>query len=97
MVEKTFSNLKEHLNKRRTLVSSEQSLNGKLFVQIIALMFLSYIKMQMQITELMKDYTIGSLLDKLDVPECFEEPDRSLRVGEELEKQKDICTKLDIQ
>lgn len=53
--------------------------------------------MQMQITELMKDYTIGSLLDKLDVPECFEEPDRSLRVGEELEKQKDICTKLDIQ
>lgn len=96
VAEKAFGNLKERLNMRRTFVSSEQSLDGKLFVQFIALIFLSYIKKQMQITELMKDYTIGTLLDKLDVIECFEEPGRSLRVGEVLEKQKDIYTKLDI-
>ncbi len=32
LVEKAFGNLKERLNHRRTLVSSEQSLEGKLFV-----------------------------------------------------------------
>lgn len=44
VVEKAFGNLKERLNMRRTLVSSEQSLDGKLFVVFVALMYLSYIK-----------------------------------------------------
>ncbi len=40
LVEKAFDNLKERLNLRRVAVSSEQSLDGKLFVQFIALIFL---------------------------------------------------------
>jgi len=48
VVEKAFGNLKERLNMRRLLISSEQSLEGKLFVQFIALIYLSYIKKQMQ-------------------------------------------------
>jgi len=44
VAEKAFSNLKERLNMRRTLVSSEQSLDGKLFVEFVALIYLSYIK-----------------------------------------------------
>jgi len=48
VVEKAFGNLKERLNMRRLLVSSEQSLDGKLFVAFIALIYLSYIKKQMQ-------------------------------------------------
>src|SRR5659263_603210 len=36
VVEKAFGNLKERLNMRRALVSSEQSLEGKLFVQFVA-------------------------------------------------------------
>jgi len=39
---KTFGNLKERLNMRRALVSSEQSLDGKLFVQFVALISLLY-------------------------------------------------------
>lgn len=46
--EKAFSNLKERLNTRRALVSSEQCLEGKLFVEFVALIYLSYIKKQMQ-------------------------------------------------
>jgi transposase len=42
VVEKAFGNLKERLNLRRALVSSEQSLDGKLFVQFVALIYLSY-------------------------------------------------------
>ena len=81
---------------RRLFVSSEQSLDGKLFVQFIALIYISYIKKQMQINGLYKKYTIASLLDKLDVIECFEHSNRKLRVGEVLGKQKDIYTALGV-
>jgi transposase len=90
VVEKAFGNLKERLNMRRALVSSEQSLEGKLFVQFVALIYLSHIKKQMQVKGLLKDYTLPGLLDKLDVIECFEQPGKSLRVGEMLEKQKQL-------
>jgi transposase len=90
VVEKAFGNLKERLNMRRALVSSEQSLEGKLFVQFVALIYLSYIKKQIQVKGLLKDYTLPGLLDKLDVIECFEQPGKSLRVGEMLEKQKQL-------
>ena len=90
VVEKAFGNLKERLSMRRLLVSSEQSLDGKLFVEFIALIFLSYIKKQMQIKNLYKNYTLQTLLDKVDIIECFEYPNTKLRVGEVLEKQKDI-------
>ena len=97
VVEKAFGNLKERLNMRRLLVSSEQSLDGKLFVAFIALIYLSYIKKQMQVKKLYKKYTLQSLLDKLDVIECFEYSGKRLRVGEVLEKQKEIYTALGVE
>nr|WP_235941629.1 hypothetical protein [Paenibacillus puerhi] len=96
VMEKAFGNLKERLNMRRTLVSSEQSLDGKLFVEFVALIYLSYIKKQMQYTVLLKKYTMQSALDKLDVIECFEAPGQQVRVGELLEKQKEIYASLGI-
>lgn len=96
LIEKAFGNLKERLNMRRALVSSEESLNGKLFVQFIALIYLSYIKKQMQNKQLFKKYTIQSALDQLDVIECFEVTGRKLRIGEVLEKQKQLYADLDI-
>ncbi len=96
VVEKAFGNLKERLNMRRMLVSSEKSLEGKLFVQFIALIFLSYIKKQMQIKNLYKNYTLLTLLDKIDVIEYFEYPNKKPRVGEILEKQKEVYEAMDI-
>ncbi len=96
LVEKAFSNLKERLNFRRTLVSSEQSLNGKLFVEFVALIYLSYLNKQMQDAHLYKFYTLPGLLDKLDVIECFEHPERRLRVGELLDKQRDLYTAIGV-
>jgi len=81
---------------RRALVSSEQSLNGKLFTEFIALIYLSYIKKQMQVHDLFKTYTLQGVLDKLDVIECFENPGQELRVGEVLEKQKTLYTDLGV-
>jgi len=90
VVEKAFGNLKDRLSLRRMLVSSEHSLNGKLFVEFIALIFLSYIKKQMQDKNLYKNYTLATLLDKIDLIECYEYPNTKLRVGEILQKQKEI-------
>ena len=97
LVEKAFGNLKERLNLRRTLVSSETSLSGKLFVEFVALIYLSYIKKQMQDNNLFKDYTMQQALDKLDVIECFENPGDKLRVGEMLSRQHQLYLDLGVK
>lgn len=43
IVEKGFSNIKERLNMRRLLVSSERSLEGKMFATFVALILVSYL------------------------------------------------------
>jgi hypothetical protein len=40
---------------------------------------------------------LTSLLDKLDIIECFEKPGRKLQVGEVLENQRNLYRKLDVQ
>jgi transposase len=97
LVEKAFGNLKERLNMRRTLVSSEQSLNGKLFVEFVALIYLSYLNKQMQNAHLYKVFSMAGLLDKLDVIECFVKPGRKLQIGELLESQYNIFLDLGIK
>ena len=97
LVEKAFGNLKERLNMRRTLVSSEQSLKGKLFVEFVALIYLSYLNKQMQDAHLYKDYTMAGLLDKLDIIECFESPGRKTQIGEILEKQHKLYLDLNVE
>ena len=96
MVEKAFENLKERLNLRRVAVSSEQSLDGKMFVQFIALILLSCITKKMQENNLFKDFTLQEVLDELDIIECFEAPGRRLQVGEMTKKQAELYTRLGV-
>lgn len=96
IVEKAFGNIKDRLNLRRLLVSSEKSLDGKLFVGFIALIYLAYIKKRMHETGMFQKYTFQTLLDKIDMIECFENPGYELRVGEVLSKQKQIYEALGI-
>ncbi len=96
LVEKAFDNLKDRLNMRRVAVSSEQSLDGKLFVQFVALIYLSFITKKMQDNNLFKDYTMQEVLDEFDIIECFEVPGQQLQVGETTKRQMDLYTKLGI-
>ena len=96
LVEKAFGNLKERLSARRMLVSSEHALEGKLFVQFLALIYLSYIKKLMKEQSLFGTYTIQGVLDQLDCIECFERPGRDLRIGEITEKQRELFLKLGV-
>jgi len=97
VVEKAFGNLKERLSMRRMLVSSEQSLNGKLFVQFIALIFMSHLKKMMQEQELFSKYTMHTALDKLDIIELYENPGNKPRVSEITERQKILFMQLGVE
>lgn len=96
LVEKAFDNLKERLNLRRPAVSSEQSLDGKLFVQFIALIFLSYITRKMQENKLFKNHTLQEVLDEFDIIECFEVPGQRLQVGETTKRQIELYATLGV-
>jgi len=97
VVEKAFGNIKERLNMRRLLVSSERALDGKIFVEFIALILISFLNQKMKESNLYKSYTMNQLLDKLDVIECFENPGRALRIGEVLNKQVEIYESLGVK
>lgn len=90
IAEKAFGNLKERLNFRRMQVSSELSLNGKLFVEFIALIYLSYVKNQMAQAGLFDKWTMQGLLDDLDTIELFEAPGHGRVIGEVTDKQNKI-------
>ena len=90
VVEKAFSNIKERLNGNRLLVSSEEALEGKLFVHFIGLFLLSYIKKQMQEHKLFSKYTIPSLLDELDTIEMIHIPGKTPIIREVLNKQTEL-------
>lgn len=96
IVEKAFGNLKDRLNFRRMQVSSKLSLNGKLFVEFIALIYLSYVKKRMQDAELFKQWTLQGVLDELDLIELFEAPQHGRILGEITEKQKNLFEALGI-
>lgn len=95
-MKKCFNDLKGRLEFRKPRVSSDLSLDGKLFVEFIALIFLSYIKKQMQEKEMFSNYTLQEVLDELDLIECFERPDQRLYVGEVTNKQKELFKGMDI-
>ena len=82
---------------RGSLVSSEGFLEGKFFVEFVALIFLSYLKKRMEEQNLFKIYTMLEVFDELDVIEAFQEPGLSLHVGEVLQKQEDLYRALGVQ
>lgn len=97
VVEKAFGNIKERLNMRRLLVSSEKGLDGKIFTEFVALILISHLNKKMKESGLYSNYTMQTLLDKLDVLECFEDSGHALRIGEILKKQEEIYEALGVE
>lgn len=81
---------------KRTKVSSEESLEGKIFVQFVALIYISFIHKIMSNNNLYKNYSMASLLDELDIIEIFEYQGKKTHVSEITKKQKDILQCFDI-
>lgn len=96
VVEKGFNNVKDRLNMRRTQVSSELALNGKLFVEFIALIYLSYLNRAMEEAKLYDKWTLSSLLDELELIELLESPEQGRILGEITEKQRKLFQALGV-
>ena len=90
MIEKAFDNLKERLEMKRTVVHSDQALAGKIFLQFLALIYISYIHKHMRDKNLYQNYTMQSLLDSLDVIERYDFDGRRYHCGEMTKKQRDL-------
>jgi len=97
MIEKAFNDLKDRLNMRRTSVSSEENLEGKLFLQFVALIYLSYVKQAMDKAGLFKYYTMQELFDELDVIELFQQPGGAAYYGEITDKQRKLYVALGVE
>ena len=97
VVEKAFGDLKERLNCRTILLSYETALCGKLFVEYVALIYLSYVKKMMEHKGLFSKYSMNELLDELDLIECHKEPENAVKYGEILSKHEQIYRDLEIE
>lgn len=67
-----------------------------MFVAFVALIILSHLKRKMQEQHLFKKYSIATLLDELDVIECFSSQGHRPFVGEVLKKQSELYTQLGV-
>ena len=88
VVEKAFYDIKDRFNLNRLRVSSEQSMIGKLFVQFIALILVSYIKYQMKKAKLFKEYTLEELLNQLNLIDFYVNDKQEYYIGEVTDKQR---------
>jgi hypothetical protein len=94
VVEKAFDNVKDRLDMRRMNVSSDLSLDGKLFVEFIALIYISYLHKAMLNEHLYTKYTMNELLDELEIIERFDHEGYAPQLGEITEKQLGLFDKL---
>ena len=81
---------------RQTSVSSDENLEGKIFLQFIGLIYLAYVKHAMDKAGLFKKYTMQELFDELDVIEKFQLPGEAAYYGEITSKQRGIYTSLGV-
>lgn len=94
VAEKAFDNVKDRLDMRRLNVSSDLSLDGKLFVVFVALIFISYLHNAMNRARLYNKYTMHDILDELEMIERFERKGHKPQIGEITTKQIDMFTAL---
>ena len=90
MVEKAFDNVKDRLDMKRMNVSSDLSLDGKLFVEFVALIYIAYLHQAMLDAHLYTKYTMHELLDYLEVIERFDREGYAPQIGEIADKQVEV-------
>ena len=66
VVEKCFSDLKNQLDMKRLRMHSSRTADGRLFVQFIALIYISALRREMRKSVLIERYTVRELLEEMD-------------------------------
>jgi len=66
VVENSFDDLKNQLDMKRLRVQNSQTMDGRLFVQFIALIFISAIREKIHSRKELENYTVRELLEEVD-------------------------------
>ena len=66
VVEKCFDDLKNQLDMKRLRMHSSATVDGRLFVQFIALIYMSALRKEMRKSGLIKQYTVRELLQEME-------------------------------
>jgi transposase len=66
VVEKCFDDLKNQLDMRRLRVHTSPAMDGRLFVQFIALIYMSALRREMRKSDLIEKYTVQELLGEME-------------------------------
>ncbi len=65
-MEKSFDDLKNQLDMKRLRMHSSATVDGRLFVQFIALIYMSALRKEMRKTRLLERYTVRELLQEME-------------------------------
>ena len=66
VVEKCFDDLKNHIDMKRLRMHTAKTVHGRLFVQFIALIYMSALRKKLRESGLMKQFTVRELLREMD-------------------------------
>lgn len=65
-VEKCFDDLKNHIDMKRLRMHTAKTVHGRLFVQFIALIYMSAVRKRLRETKLARQFTVRELLREMD-------------------------------
>ena len=66
VVEKCFDDLKNQLDMKRLRIHSSSTMEGRLFVQFIALIYISALRRKMRLSSLLNKYTVTELFQEME-------------------------------
>jgi len=98
VVEKCFDDLKTQLDMKRLRMHSSEAVNGRLFVQFIALIYISALRKEMRAANLIKQYTARELLQEMETLTKIQYSGKYGHILTELTKQqREILKALNIE
>ncbi|MCK4816711.1 transposase, partial [bacterium] len=98
VVEKCFDDLKNQLDMKRLRMHSSATVDGRLFVQFIALIYMSALRKEMRKSGLIKRYTVRELLQEMETLTKVKYSGKYGHILTEVTKlQREILKDLDIE
>jgi len=97
VVEKCFDDLKNQLDMKRLRMHSSATTDGRLFIQFIALIYVSALRKEMRKSDLIKQYTVRELLQETETLTKIKYSGKYGHIITEMTKpQREIFTALNI-
>jgi transposase len=95
-VEKFFDSIKNDIDRNRLRIHSQEALEGKLFLDFIALIIYSYISKVMRQEQIVKDYTVQELMYEFKKIKLITLGERKTIITEVSKKQRELFEKFNI-